>query len=232
MRDIKLYYKPGSCASIPHALLLHLGLPFTPVQMKNDPANRKFYIPADGSMTHAEYKQKVHPDGYVPALVVDGTVITEMPAIMFCIVSLADPKFASLLGNPEDPIERAQVQEWLFWLSNTVHTLGMVAQWRPYRAAGEDPAAQEAVRKRGSEVVKEAFARIDARYKGREWAIGEAVTLVDIHLHLFRDWAGDDGLGLPMAKDYPEYDRVMRKVEGLEGMVKMMKAEGQKPIYS
>lgn len=231
MRDIKLYYKPGACSAIPHALLLHVGLPHTAVLMMSDPSAWRFYIPADGSMTREQYRAAVHPDGYVPALVVDGVVITEMPAVMSCIVSLADQgKFGSLLGNPADPVERARVLEYLSWLSGTLHTLGFVAHWRSYRAAGDDKAGQEAVAGRGLDVVKECFSRVEERYKGREWAVGEGVTVVDFHLYLFRDW-GDDGIGLPMAKDYPEYDRVMRKVESLEGMKKMLEIEKQKPIY-
>ena len=78
--DITFYRVDGSCAQVPHAILQHLGIPFTEVVMVKDDNDK--YVPADGSMTHAEYRARINPDGYVPSLVVDGNPITEIPAIM------------------------------------------------------------------------------------------------------------------------------------------------------
>ncbi|KAK1763011.1 glutathione S-transferase [Phialemonium atrogriseum] len=227
MPNITLYRKDGSCSLAPHTLIRHLSIPFTEVRMAVDADGR--YQPADGSLTSAQYRQTIHPAGYVPALVIhDASVtITELPAVLTYIASLAPER--DLLGG-SDAVRRAQVAEWLAWLSGTVHSLGFAAVWRPYRFADEG-GAHDAIRAKGRAVVGGSFARIEERLGGREWAVGEAPTVVDFNLYVFRRWGEQVG-GFEMARQFPSYDAVMRRLEGLDGVKKALEAEGLKPLFS
>ena len=78
--EIKLYRRDGACSFVPHALLNELNIPFTSILMDWDKSG--VFAAADGSFTNEEYKEKIHPSGYVPALTVDDQVIIELPAIL------------------------------------------------------------------------------------------------------------------------------------------------------
>ena len=122
MSSLTLYYAPGSCALVPHALLNHLSLPFTTVLVKPGPDG---LAPADGSLTPAQYRATIHHAGYVPALKLDdGEVITEMPAILsyIALLSSGTEDGSALLGKSS--LEQARVSEWLAWLSGTLHGNG------------------------------------------------------------------------------------------------------------
>lgn len=112
--------------SFPHSILLHYDIPFTQIPMcpssdRVSTGNR--YVAADGSLSHEEYLV-INPTGYVPAIVVgtggEATTITEMPAVLSYISSLAP--HLKLLG--EGPLEQAKVAEWTAWLSGTLHSGG------------------------------------------------------------------------------------------------------------
>ncbi len=86
MANLTLYRANRSCSLVSHALLRHLSIPFTTILMKFGPEGIEA---ADGSLSHTDYLA-IHPLGYVPALVIDGTTtITETPAILTYIASLA-----------------------------------------------------------------------------------------------------------------------------------------------
>lgn len=240
---ITLYRANGSCSLVPHALLQHFSIPFTAVLMQPTPdpsAKASFYRAADGSLSHEEYLQ-INPTGYVPCLVVDDsdpadakshsssssdggggtkTVITEMPAILTYIASLA-PAHQHVLG--ETAVQRAKVAEWTAWLSGTLHGAGFGAFWRPGRFVGDED-AQRAVSARGREVVEKCFARIEERLAGREFAVGEGLTVVDFNVWVFWRWGGK--IGVDMAARYPGYDRFAREVEKLEGVRRALDVEG------
>lgn len=69
------------------------------------------YVAADGNLSHEEYLI-INPTRYVPAIVVgtggEATTITEMPAVLNYISSLAP--HLKLLGD--GPLEQAKVAEW------------------------------------------------------------------------------------------------------------------------
>jgi hypothetical protein len=66
-----LYYSPGSCSMAPHIVLNEIGQPFE---------LRKFAT-ADRANYSPEYLA-VNPKGRIPALQIDGFILTEVPAIL------------------------------------------------------------------------------------------------------------------------------------------------------
>ncbi|CAM1500477.1 Fc.00g096390.m01.CDS01 [Cosmosporella sp. VM-42] len=215
MPKLALYRKNGSCAFVPHSILLHCGISATTIPLRVGPDG---YEAADGSFSHQEYLS-VHPLGYVPALDVDGEIITELPAIVTYIASLVPDK--KLVGN--NSLEKAKVTEWLVWLSGTLHSLGFAGFWRPYRFSNEK-AAFKAISAKGRTVVEQSFERIENRLKGSEFAVGNALTVVDFNFYIFSRWGKE--IGIDMEDQYPNYSIFARKMEFVEGVKKAIEVEG------
>ena len=211
---LTLYRFNGSCALIPHALLLHYKIPFTAIRMRSGPDG---FEAADGSFTNVEYR-KVHHMGYVPALVVDNEVITELPAVVGYISSLVPDE--NLLGVTA--LDRARVTEWLAWLSGTVHGRAYGMMRRPGRFSN-DPATFDGIRTKGREGVDEAYARIDSKLQGKEFAVGSALTVVDFTLYIFYRWILE--LEVDVETVYPALYKHGKALEKLQGVKEVLEIE-------
>ena len=226
---LTLYRTNNTYSFVPHSVLLHFNIPFTAVPMRptsDNVATGSRWAAADGSLTHEQYLA-INPTGFVPALTIGSgpgsTVITEMPGVLTYLASQAPD--AKLLGDR--PLEQAKVAEWMAWLSGTVHALGFVAYLRMGRFVDE-ASVFDVVKRRGKEVIEKSFATIDEKLKGREFAVGEGLTVVDFNLYPFWRWASKHGFELG---GYPNYAAHLRKVEALEGVKKALEAEGLKPCF-
>ena len=175
------------------------------------------YEAADGSLTHEEYL-KLSPMGYVPTLTVDGSTITEVPAILQYIASFAQDR--QLMGA--DLMGTVRVEEWLVWLSG-LHAVGFGALWRPARFVGDAEEMYPVVRETGRKEILRRYGRIESQV-GYKHAVGEHFTVVDFYLHTFWRWGVD--IGVDMAA-YPRFTAVVRKVEKLGSVQAAMKEEGQ-----
>lgn len=220
MPELTLYRANESCAFVPHAILLHYGIPAKTIRMKFGPDG---YEAADGSFTQAEYRS-IHSSGYVPALIVDEEVVTELPAVVAFISSLIPER--NLMGR--EGLDRARVSEWLNWLSGTVHGLGFAMIRRPNRFSN-DETTFESIRAKGMEVMRKCFDRIESRMEGKEWAVGNAITAVDFYLYIFLRWGKE--IGIDMEKDYPVCSQFGANVEKLEGIKKALEVEESKFCY-
>jgi len=218
MPTITLYRKDGACSMVPHILLRELAIPHRTIVLSVTPTG---YAAADGSFSTAEYK-KIHPAGYVPALGVDGFIITENPAILRYIASLAPER--KLFGV--DALQQARVEEWLSWLAGTVHGTGFGAFWRPARFT-EDKEAYAGIVARGREKIVDCYAQIEGRIQG-PWVVGEGMTVVDVYLHTFWRWGVQ--VGFEMGR-YQRYGEVMRRVEGCESVRRVMREEGEEMTF-
>jgi len=104
---LQLYFSPGACSFVPHALLEISGASFEPTMVKLH----------KGEQYEAAY-QAVNPRGQVPVLVDEGHVITQLVAIVLYL----DQKFPAHGFLPIDALPRAKALEILAWMNNTVHT--------------------------------------------------------------------------------------------------------------
>lgn len=103
---LKLYFAPGACSFVPHALLEATGEPFEAVMVKIH----------KGENYGDEYKA-INPRAQVPVLFDGDARVTQIVAI----VSYLSDRFAPLELLPREPLARARVLETLAWMNNTVH---------------------------------------------------------------------------------------------------------------
>jgi len=170
------YFAPGSSSMATHIALHEVGAPFEPrlLSFKNKEQQRPDYL-------------ALNPEGKVPALVIDGRVLTEVAATLYY---LAKTYPAAGLWPPGGIEEEAQAISWMSFIAATVH---------PARRAGEAR-------------WREVFRLCEQRLAGRPWAVGGRYSLADIHLFRLY-WRFVDALG-PQA-DYPgltaHYDRMMAR---------------------
>jgi glutathione S-transferase len=171
------YFAPGSSAMATHVALHEVGVEFEPrlLSFKNKEQQRPDYL-------------SVNQEGKVPALVIDGRVLTEVAATLYY---LAKTYLQAGLW-PHGGIEgEAQAISWMSFIAATVH---------PSRRAGE-------------EAWRAVFHLCEKRLAGQDWAAGGRYSIADIHLfRLF--WRFVDALGR-QADDYPaltaHYDRMMTR---------------------
>lgn len=91
---LKLYFAPGACSFVPHALLETTGEPFEPQLVKLH----------KGEQRSAGYRA-INPRGQVPVLVDGGEVITQILAI----ITWLDLRFPAFEFLPREPLARTRV---------------------------------------------------------------------------------------------------------------------------
>ena len=126
---LTLYFCPGACSTASHVALEETGAPYV---------EKPIMLPK-GEQKTPEYL-KINPRGKVPALDVDGTILTENTAILTYLAK----KFPEKKLMPTDPFEEARCISTMAWLSNIVHP-SYTHYMRPERFA-PDAAAQPVVK--------------------------------------------------------------------------------------
>jgi glutathione S-transferase len=171
------YFAPGSSSMATHIALHEVGAAFEPrlLSFKSNEQQRPDYL-------------ALNPEGKVPALVIDGRVLTEVAATLYYLAKTYPQAGLWPRGGIEG---EAQAVSWMSFIAATVH---------PARRAGE-------------ERWREVFQLCEKRLGQNEWAVGGHYSIADIHLfRLF--WRFVDALH-PPAGDYPglmaHYERVMAR---------------------
>jgi glutathione S-transferase len=171
------YCSPGSSSMATHIALHEVGAEFEHRWLSFHAKEQK-----------GPHYLALNQEGKVPALVIDGRVLTEVAATLYYLAKTY-PKAG--LWPPGGIEQESQAISWMSFIAATVH---------PARRAGE--AAWRAV-----------FHLCEQRLGGKEWAVGGRYSIADIHLfRLF--WRFVDAL-LPPASDYPgmmaHYERMMAR---------------------
>ena len=120
----------------------------------------------------------LNPQGMVPALEVDGAVLTQSPAILEWLEE-THPAPALL---PAGPLERAQVRAMAALIGCDIHPLNNLRVGKTLRETfGADQAAVDAWAARWIVPGFEAMEALVARH-GAGWCFGDAPTLADCYL--------------------------------------------------
>ena len=205
---LALYFSPGACSTASH-----IGLEEAGAQYEERPT-----LLMKGEHRTPGYL-KVNPRGKVPALDVDGRVITENTAILTYVAWRYPEK--KLL--PDDPVLLAQCISTMAWLSNTVHP-SFTHFFKPDKfATGES--AQADVKETGKKTFFENLNEIDSLLKGRQWMMGDQFTVADAYAIVFYGWGVRAELPVKELANYSGWkDRMLarpavRKVLESEGNV-------------
>lgn len=165
MAELKLYHFPGACSRVTMTALEHAGC---------DYEDEMVDLMA-GAHLRPDY-QSTNPRGKVPALLVDGQLISENAAII-CWINMTYPE-AALLPAAHDDWSRAQQLSDLFWLSSV---------WHPYVRANKMPMRWTTgdvapVRERGVELLTPCIEQLDARLERAPFWYGDW-SILDVYFY-------------------------------------------------
>lgn len=192
---LTLYFSPGACSMASHIALEEVGATY----------EEKPTLLAKGEQKTESYL-KVNPRGKVPALSVDGHIITENAAILTYLARRHPEK--NLL--PADPIGEAHCIGAMAWFSNTVHP-SYQRYVRSERFA-EGEAAQASVKEMAKKSFWDNCREIDALLGGKEWMMGKQYTVADPYGLVFYGWGVRAGLPMGELKNYTAWkDRMLAR---------------------
>ncbi|MFM6961683.1 MAG: glutathione S-transferase family protein [Polynucleobacter victoriensis] len=208
--NLHLYYCPGTCSFVPHVALELVkessGQNFdgTVINLKN------------GEHLKPEYKA-INPRGQVPALIVDGKLITQVMAI----TGFLHDSFPKAQIFPTDAMAKAQAVSILAWMNNTVHPT-FTRVFRSERFG--DEAGKAGVKAMALEAFKGYLAEIDGLVsQGQTYICGDQLTPADIYAIAFIRWGGLAGIN---PANYPNYQAYASRIAALPVVERIMKKEG------
>lgn len=148
----------------------------------------------------------INPRGRVPALAVDGKVVTENTAILTWIAT-AFPE-AGLL--PDDTIERMRCIAQMAWFSNTPHIFQR-AKFRPYRFVDKEEMFDD-VRAKAVASYWECMQEIGDLIGDSEWMMGDSYTVVDPCGLVSYGWGTSNGMPMQQLASYTRHkDRMLER---------------------
>ncbi len=177
---IALYHSPGACSLAPHIALEEAGAAFEP---------RRVAIAA-GDHKKPDYLA-INPHGFVPALEVDGTVITENIAVLTWIA--ASYPEAGLLPFGE-PLALARCLQRMAFLSSSLH-IAFAQTWRAERFT-PDESAHAAIVAGGRARIQAYFDEIETALSASDYFAGDRYSLADPYLFVFFRWGNRIGLDM------------------------------------
>ena len=187
-----LFYSPGACSLASHIALEETGRPYRAVET----------LLSKNQHQTPEYLA-VNPRGRVPALAVDGRVITENTAILAWVAS-AYPE-AGLL--PDELIARMQCIAQMAWFSNTPHIFQR-ARFRPHRFVDREE-LYGGIRAKAVSSYWESMQEVDALIGDKPWMMGDAYTVVDPYALVFYGWGTTNGLPMHELANYTRHKTQM-----------------------
>jgi glutathione S-transferase len=187
----------GNCYKV-RLLLAHLGIEY----------ERQELSVADRS-NRSDVLSGLNPALRVPTLVLDdGRSLGESGAIIWFFGE--GTRFV-----PEDPFERAQVLQWMFFEQyDHEPAIAVVRFWLAYSGRPREEFAD-----RLDERVAAGYRALDALERhldGRTWLVGDGMTLADIALYAYTHVAGEGGFEL---ERYPAIGAWLERVASEPGHV-------------
>jgi glutathione S-transferase len=205
---LKLYYAPGSCAFAALVALEEAGVPYRPIKLD---------LSAGDQRTLAY--RRINPLGRVPALDVDGKIITELAAVLTYVHGRCPE--AGLLPN-DDPLKLAQAYERLSWFSTSFHVF--VAQVFRAERFTPDPAVQDALKEPGKSNFRAELERLEiARQQSRAEATNGQLSVVDAFELVIWRWA--EKLGIDRAA-YPNWSASVARLLDFPSVQRATQIEG------
>ena len=168
-----LYGSPSTASLVVHWLLIELEIPHTLQMLDFDKHEQK----------SPEYL-KLNPAGRVPALVIDGQVLTEAAAIVMHLAdSHPEARLAPVLGS----LQRAQYYRWMFFMANTLQP-AYRAWFYATEPAGEDNV--DAVKEQARRQIENAWQDVaDHLQVSGPYLLGKELSAADFLLTMLMRWS-------------------------------------------
>ncbi|MEN3977158.1 glutathione S-transferase N-terminal domain-containing protein [Emcibacter sp. SYSU 3D8] len=194
-----LFYCPGSCSLASQIALEEAGV-----------AHALGFVNLNGDRT--DY-YRINPAGKVPALLLDGELLTENIAILTWAALQAPEK--NLL--PADPMARIRAYSFMAWGTSSVHIARR--QFRAPHRFTPDEAAHPALQAVGREAFWAALRQIDERLAGGEWIGGAEFSVCDGYALVFYDWGLRDEHPMDSLQAYTRFaDRMTQRPAVLKAL--------------
>ncbi len=163
--DLKLFHAFTACTRVTLTALEQAGAPY----------DDHLLDMAKGEHRSAEYLA-INPHGKVPALLIDGRLLTENGAILRWLN--AEYPSAGLFPQVSSELETARQLSDLLWVSSG---------WHPYVRAVKVPfmwttGDHAPVRERGTELVSGVLRQLEQRLDGQDWWYGSQWSIIDTYL--------------------------------------------------
>jgi glutathione S-transferase len=193
-----LYDSPmsGNCYKV-RLLLAHLDIPYERQTVDVvDRSNRRDLL------------GHLNPGLTVPTLVLDdGRPLGESAAILWFFGE--GTRFV-----PDDPYERAQVLQWMFFEQYQLEpTIAVVRFWVVYSGRPEEFEPERPAKMKGGE---RALRRLERGLDGRAYVVGDSLTIADIALYGYTHVAEEGGFSL---EPYPGVRAWLQRVASEPGHV-------------
>lgn len=205
--SLKLYYAPGACSFVPHALLELAGVDFEPVSVKLH----------KGEQYSADYLS-MNPRGQVPVLVDGGHVITQIVAIVLHL----DQAFPQAQMLPASGLERTRVLTTFAWMNNTVHP-GFTHFFMPQKFT-DQPDAQAAIKAFAVTKYREYLQELEhlVSTQTTEWFTGAQPGVLDAYALTLLRWGGFAGIN---PTDYPSVWALAQRFAALPAVARVVERE-------
>jgi glutathione S-transferase len=202
---MQLYYAPQTISIVVAIALEEAGLDYEPIKI--DFASKEQMSPA--------YAQ-INPKGRVPALAVDGGILTEVGALLDYIADLAPA--ADL--RPSDPLLCARMREVMYYLASTMH-VNHAHKMRGSRWASKTSSFKD-MQAHVPETMAASCAHISQYGLRGPFVLGDAFSLADCYLYVICTWLNGDGVHLA---DFPKIQSFMTAMEQ-RASVRAVRAKG------
>lgn len=190
---MQLYYAPGTISVAVAIALEEAGLDYEAVKI--DFANKEQLSPA--------YAQ-INPKSRVPALAVDGGILTETGALLDYIADIAPE--AGL--RPSDPVLLARMREVMYYLASTMH-VNHAHKLRGSRWASKTSSYKD-MQAKVPQTMADSCAHLSQYGLRGPFVLGDEVSLADCYLYVVCTWLEGDGVTLA---DFPKIQSFMTAME-------------------
>ncbi|KTF08505.1 glutathione S-transferase [Pseudoalteromonas sp. H105] len=202
----QLYYYPLNASMAPHFILEELKVDFEliTVDRKSNAQKSSDYL-------------ALNPAGRIPTLIDNDLTIFESPAIC---VHLAENNPSSNLIPKIGDKNRSIAFQWLMYLTNTVQAELMV-YFYPQKHTKDDKNIKSIVQAQEL-IITEAFELLDRELEGKDYLVGQSITVCDYFLFMLAVWA--DELQHPPLS-FANLSRYLRGLAQREAVINVCKKE-------
>lgn len=202
----KLFYYPRNASWAPHLVLAELGVEFELVLVDRKSSEQK----------SPEYLL-LNPTGRIPTLSDRELVIFESAAI--CLHLCEKHPELGMIPEAGSPL-RAKFYQWLFYLNSTVQPELMVYFYPQKHTLGQET---NLIVQSQEQRVTEMFSLIDKELEGKDFLVGDSVSVCDYFLFMLSHWAS--GFSNPPLS-FKNLGRYLCKISRREAVVSVCKIEG------